>query len=145
LIGLISNIALNVIALYYGGLDNTGRLPSWALHLCSILYFSYYILDNLDGKQARRTKSSSELGMLMDHSCDAVTTFIFSIGLSTIVGCDSPMLYFVLWSMTTIPFFFTTLEAYYLGILRLGYLNGASEGTIFACLFMSAAGFTGIV
>lgn len=40
----------------------------------------------MDGKQARRTGTSSPLGMLIDHGCDAVTTFIFACGLGTIVG-----------------------------------------------------------
>jgi ethanolaminephosphotransferase len=144
LFGLMCNCSLNFLTIYYGGLDNSVRIPSWVLHLCSFFYFAYYLLDNLDGKQARRTNSSSELGMILDHACDALTTFIFTIGLSSIVGSQTPFLYFVLWSMTSFPFYFTTLEAYYLRILRLGYLNGASEGTIFACFFMSLSGVIGI-
>jgi ethanolaminephosphotransferase len=35
----------------------------------------YRIFDELDGKQARKTGSSSPLGLLFDHGCDA-----FSIG-----------------------------------------------------------------
>ena len=44
------------------------------------------MLDNMDGKQARRTGSSSPLGMLFDHGCDALTTFLFACGLGTVVG-----------------------------------------------------------
>lgn len=44
------------------------------------------MFDNLDGKQARRTKTSSPLGLLFDHGCDAMTTFIFSQSLSSFVG-----------------------------------------------------------
>ncbi len=44
------------------------------------------MLDNLDGKQARRTKTSSPLGLLFDHGCDAMVTFIFSQSLSSIIG-----------------------------------------------------------
>lgn len=36
----------------------------------------YQNLDNIDGKQARRTKSSSPLGMLFDHGSDAVSGFL---------------------------------------------------------------------
>ena len=35
------------------------------------------MLDNADGKQARKTGSSSVLGMLFDHGCDMITTFAF--------------------------------------------------------------------
>ncbi len=44
------------------------------------------MLDNMDGKQARRTGTSSPLGMMFDHGCDALVTFAFSMGLGTIVG-----------------------------------------------------------
>jgi len=145
MMGLTCNLTLTIIVMYYGGLDNSNLIPSWALHLSSILYFTYYLLDNLDGKQARATNTCSELGMIMDHACDALTTFIFTMGLSHIIRSTSPLYYFMLFSMTSIPFFFTTLEAYYLGVLRLGYLNGASEGTIVACFFMTYSGVIGII
>jgi ethanolaminephosphotransferase len=44
------------------------------------------MLDNLDGKQARRTGTSSPLGLMFDHGCDALTTFLFTTGLGTILG-----------------------------------------------------------
>merc|ERR1740139_1320711 len=33
----------------------------------------YQTMDAMDGKQARRTKSSSPLGQLFDHGCDCLT------------------------------------------------------------------------
>lgn len=52
--------------------------PAWFLYLISFGYIFYHILDNLDGKQARRTGSSSPLGMLIDHGVDALTAVFFS-------------------------------------------------------------------
>ena len=40
-------------------------------------------MDNLDGKQARRTQNSSPLGMMIDHGCDAFLVTIIILG----VGC----------------------------------------------------------
>jgi ethanolaminephosphotransferase len=40
----------------------------------------------MDGKQARRTQTSSPMGMLFDHGCDALTTFLFASGLGSLVG-----------------------------------------------------------
>ena len=34
----------------------------------------YQTLDAIDGKQARRTNSSSPLGELFDHGCDSLST-----------------------------------------------------------------------
>lgn len=36
--------------------------------------FIYQSLDAIDGKQARRTNSSSPLGELFDHGCDSLST-----------------------------------------------------------------------
>jgi phosphatidylglycerophosphate synthase len=48
--------------------------PGWIYALCSCLLLAYQTLDGTDGKQARRTKSGSALGELMDHGIDAVVT-----------------------------------------------------------------------
>jgi ethanolaminephosphotransferase len=43
------------------------------LYYCSgFAVFLYVNLDCMDGKQARRTQSSSPLGQLFDHGCDAL-------------------------------------------------------------------------
>ena len=47
--------------------DLTGNAPSWVFALQGICLFVYSTLDNMDGKQARRTGSSSSLGLLFDH------------------------------------------------------------------------------
>jgi len=101
------------------------------------------MLDNLDGKQARKTGSSSFLGMIFDHQCDALTTFIFITGMGFIVGLNDPFYFAMAWAMTLFPFYLYTLRAYYTDRLDLAILNGASEGTIFACAWMSFTGFYG--
>jgi len=47
-------------------------IPRWVFLLNGILLFAYQTLDNMDGKQARNTKSSSPLGELFDHGVDAL-------------------------------------------------------------------------
>jgi ethanolaminephosphotransferase len=49
----------------------------------------YTWLDCLDGKQARRTGTSSPLGQLFDHGCDAlsVNLLLSMVGCSLGVGC----------------------------------------------------------
>ena len=39
----------------------------------------------MDGKQARDTGSSSPLGLLCDHGCDALTTTLVVASLGTVV------------------------------------------------------------
>lgn len=50
------------------------NIPGWSLIFCSLGLFVYQSLDAIDGKQARRTNSSTPLGELFDHGCDAVST-----------------------------------------------------------------------
>jgi phosphatidylserine synthase len=50
----------------------------------------YTILDCLDGKHARRTNTSSPLGQLFDHGCDAlsVNLLLANIACSLSIGCS---------------------------------------------------------
>jgi ethanolaminephosphotransferase len=61
--------------------------PSWVFYLTSFLMFFYLILDGLDGKQARRTGSSSPLGQLFDHGCDSICCFVSHH--ATARGCEA--------------------------------------------------------
>jgi ethanolaminephosphotransferase len=58
------------------GPDMEGELPGWFCCCLGITFFLYMICDNVDGKQARRTASSSPLGMLFDHGIDCCTSVI---------------------------------------------------------------------
>jgi ethanolaminephosphotransferase len=50
----------------------------------------YTWLDCIDGKQARRTGTSSPLGQLFDHGCDAlsVNLLLANIACSLSIGCS---------------------------------------------------------
>lgn len=50
------------------------QVPRWACFLCAFGLFIYQSLDAIDGKQARRTGTSSPLGELFDHGCDSLST-----------------------------------------------------------------------
>jgi len=51
--------------------------PRWLAILTSLIVFLYQTMDAIDGKQARRTGSSSPLGQLFDHGCDTMSCFSF--------------------------------------------------------------------
>jgi phosphatidylglycerophosphate synthase len=57
-------------------------IPASCFFFAAFCYFAYSTLDAIDGKQARKTKSSSPLGQLFDHGCDSfsITFFILGIG-----------------------------------------------------------------
>jgi len=56
-------------------------IPSWVFFYSAFCVWTYSTLDAIDGKQARRTKSSSPLGQLFDHGCDAFCVSFFMITL----------------------------------------------------------------
>ena len=49
------------------------QAPYWAYLQAALGLFAYQTLDATDGKQARRTQSSSPLGELFDHGCDSIS------------------------------------------------------------------------
>ncbi|RWS04082.1 cholinephosphotransferase 1-like isoform X2 [Dinothrombium tinctorium] len=72
-IGLLVNAFTTLILVCYSP-DARQPVPPWALLLFAFGLFIYQTLDACDGKQARRTNSSSPLGELFDHGCDSLST-----------------------------------------------------------------------
>ena len=66
LVGLIFPILTLVVAVCYQPMMGIG-MPNWVAFFCALSMFIYSTMDNMDGKQARKTGSSSALGLLFDH------------------------------------------------------------------------------
>uniref|UniRef100_A0A7S0BKN1 CDP-alcohol phosphatidyltransferase n=1 Tax=Rhodosorus marinus TaxID=101924 RepID=A0A7S0BKN1_9RHOD len=93
---------------------------------------SYRILDNLDGRQARRTGSSSPLGHLFDHGCDTLNVFLSGLNCTAALRIGSRSFYSIglVWLVAMLQFFGATLEEFFNGALNLGYINGPNEGVL---------------
>ncbi|KAK3540074.1 hypothetical protein QTP70_025389, partial [Hemibagrus guttatus] len=72
-IGLALNITTTLILAYHCP-TATEQAPTWVYLSCAVGLFIYQSLDAIDGKQARRTSSSTPLGELFDHGCDSLST-----------------------------------------------------------------------
>lgn len=57
-------------------------IPPWCFYYAAICLWIYSTLDAIDGKQARRTNSSSPLGQLFDHGCDAFSVSFLLLNVS---------------------------------------------------------------
>lgn len=64
----------------------------------SLCVFAYQTLDNIDGKQARKTGNSTPLGiyslihilgMLFDHGCDAFGLLFLALAVARIICLDN--------------------------------------------------------
>lgn len=112
--------------------------PRWIFLWNGIAILMYQTLDNMDGKQARRTGSSSPLGLLFDHGCDAINPIFGSvnwiIGMA-LVPRDNLLQCWALIFGPVAMFYTGTWEEYYTGELIMPIINGPSEGLIGgACL-----------
>ncbi|EEC07945.1 sn-1,2-diacylglycerol ethanolamine- and cholinephosphotranferase, putative [Ixodes scapularis] len=76
--GLAVNIATSLLLVCYSP-TATQEVPRWAFLLCALGLFVYQTLDACDGKQARRTGTSSPLGELFDHGCDSISTVFVAL------------------------------------------------------------------
>lgn len=104
----------------------------------------YSTLDNMDGKQARKTKTSSPLGMIFDHGLDAVNIFVQCLTVCRILMFGPFMTGFAL-VISTMNFYANTYEQYLTHELVLPVINGPNEGiyaNALCCLFTTIVGPT---
>lgn len=115
-------------------------MPSWALILCSFGLFAYQSLDAIDGKQARRTNSSTPLGELFDHGCDAISTVFVAIALGTSLKYgQTPWLMFFMCFMGMSAFYIAHWQTYVTGTLTFGKIDVTeAQLTVYSIYFLTA-------
>uniref|UniRef100_A0A0N5A3B7 diacylglycerol cholinephosphotransferase n=1 Tax=Parastrongyloides trichosuri TaxID=131310 RepID=A0A0N5A3B7_PARTI len=118
LLGLISNlITVGVLSSYC--YTATEVAPRWAYLLAALGVFSYQTLDALDGKQARRTNSSSPLGELFDHGCDSMTQVFITLNICYAMQIgDSPSLCFIVNVISVVLFYAAQWATYCTGLMK---------------------------
>ncbi|KAI1448641.1 CDP-alcohol phosphatidyltransferase [Annulohypoxylon stygium] len=136
---ILVNIALLVIVMP----DLVGPGPSWLYLSFAFGLFMYQTMDNIDGKQARRTGTSSGLGELFDHGIDSLNCTLGSLleTAAMALGTSKSGVFTAL--CPCLPMFFSTWETYHTHTLYLGYINGPTEGLLIACSLMAISGIYG--
>ena len=74
--------ALSYCILWYYSPNFDRVVPDWTLIVCAACTVGYYTLDCMDGKQSRRTGTSSPLGQLFDHGFDCICLLSHCAGAS---------------------------------------------------------------
>jgi len=129
--------------------DESYALPRWMFLVNGCAMLLYQTLDNMDGKQARKTGSSSPLGLLFDHGCDAVNSmfgsanWIIAMGLQPILWQDQ----LCIWILLIFPmmlFYIATWEEYFTGSLILPIINGPSEGLFGGAILSMTTALVGV-
>lgn len=72
IIGFIFTIGpfIWLFAAYGTQFTNIVEIPLWFFWVEFVTYFIARMLDEMDGKQARRIGCCSSLGLILDHGCD---------------------------------------------------------------------------
>lgn len=117
-------------------------VPSYVNFIAAVCYLAYNFLDNVDGKQARRTGSSSVLGMIFDHGCDSFMSPMICITVAYVaqlrVGFSVALI------VGGIVFFLLVqLEGAALGQMRLSRINPVDEGIPMTCGMLFIFGILG--
>ncbi|KAK6821000.1 CDP-alcohol phosphatidyltransferase domain-containing protein [Apiospora arundinis] len=136
---ILANVGLLVIFIP----DLVGPGPGWLYLSFAFGLFMYQTMDNIDGKQARRTGTSSGLGELFDHGIDSLNCTLASL-LETgamALGTSKSGVFTAL--CPCLPMFFSTWETYHTHTLYLGFINGPTEGLLIACAVMALSGIYG--
>ncbi|GAB5569991.1 choline/ethanolaminephosphotransferase 1 isoform X1 [Prionailurus iriomotensis] len=119
---------------FYASAPGHKHVPDWVWIVVGILNFIAYTLDGVDGKQARRTNSSTPLGELFDHGLDSWSCVYFVVTVYSIFGRGPSgvsvfVLYLLLW-VVLFSFILSHWEKYNTGILFLPWGYDISQVTI---------------
>lgn len=136
---MIANIL--IICVWSPNLDTDA--PNWINFSFAAGLWLYSTFDNVDGRQARRTGTSSPLGELFDHGCDAVNCTYVALLQAAALGLGHSVSAAILLFVSIAGFYLSTAEEYYTGVLYLGYVNGPTEGIIVTCLAFIWSGVYG--
>nr|XP_054772739.1 ethanolaminephosphotransferase 1-like [Lytechinus pictus] len=108
-------------------------IPNFVWYVAAICQFLGHTLDGTDGKQARRTGSSTPLGELFDHGSDSILCALMPIGLFSIFGKGfedfggSSWIFFATQWHIIGTFFITHWEKYLTGVLFLPWSYDFSQ------------------
>lgn len=117
--------------------------PAWLYYSFALGLFMYQTMDNVDGKQARRTGTSSGLGELFDHGIDSLNCTLASLLETAAMGLGTSKSGVFTALCPCLPMFFSTWETYHTHTLYLGVINGPTEGLLIACSLMIISGYYG--
>jgi ethanolaminephosphotransferase len=141
LTGFLINVIGHALVWWYCP-TMTESYPAWIGTACGVGTMLYQTLDNMDGKQARKTGTSSPLGQLFDHGCDSVSTVIFMLNIGSLLHVTSGDFAW-LFACTITGFYVTIWEEFHTHRFNLPIVNGPNEGLLLIAALCLLAGIVG--
>jgi len=143
ILGLILNVVTSTLVILNSPQANSHDVPSYIFIFCAIGLFLYQTLDAIDGKQARRTNTSSPMGELFDHGCDAVSTIFVTVSISCALSLGSnPNYLFFFFINNSALFYVAHWQSYCSGKLSFSKID-VTEAQVEAIFGYIAAGIYG--
>lgn len=137
LIGLIVNMSGALLAFYYCP-TATEEAPRWVWAWNAFSLFFYQTLDAIDGKQARRTGTSSPLGELFDHGMDSISMFlVMNSQLCALKAGNEPLAYVIAVIVGCTGFYNAHWMTYITGKLEFGFFDVTEAQWATISIFMS--------
>jgi len=109
--------AIAYVLMWYYSPQFDNFVPDWVVFFSGYCSIAYYTLDCMDGKQARRTGTSSPLGQLFDHGFDCLNNVVYIALVSSFTMCGRSKSYLFLQVMLQFGFFTAQWEEYYIHVL----------------------------
>lgn len=134
----------SILLISFYDLTFSERLPTYVYFFCAFMLFMAQTLDAIDGKHARNTGRQSSLGQLMDHGCDSMDNFLFSIVLTQAFLFGNTIHSLMVQIVIQIPFYIFTLEEHVTGKIRTQFYNiGVTEYQFFSMGLLILSGIFG--
>lgn len=139
----VSAILFGILLIEFFIPDLTSAGPPFIYFFGAFAVIFYQTMDNIDGKQARKTGSSSPLGELFDHGVDSLNCCWCGLLETGLMGLGSSRVGTLTTFCTCFAMYLSTWETFHTHVLYLGFFNGPTEGLIMAALMMVVSGIWG--
>ena len=143
LIGISAIVFSNLLIVIFQNSDMETPMNRLVYLIFAISLIFYQTMDNIDGKQARKTGTSSPLGELFDHGIDSLNCIWGTLLLVSAFGQGSSIPAVCTIVPPMIAMYLSAWETYYTKTLFLDYFNGPTEGLIVAVVFQLICVFLG--
>jgi ethanolaminephosphotransferase len=111
LIGWLIVVNVHIIFLFLANPAKFGNAyPAILSIIQAVSMFIYVIMDNSDGKQARKIGASSPLGLMFDHGLDMINCFMATSTLLRLVQIGNNWMFMITLMFTMAQFYYATLE-----------------------------------
>lgn len=111
MIGWLIVVNVHIIFLFLANPESFGNAyPAILAVIQAISMFIYVVMDNSDGKQARKIGASSPLGLMFDHGLDMINCFCATSTLCRLLQLGNNWMFIITLLFTMAQFYYATLE-----------------------------------